>query len=231
MKILAIDTCTDACSAALLINDEVSERFQVAPRQHATLILAMMQSVLDEAGLTLNQLDALAFSCGPGAFTGVRLATSVVQGAGFGADLPVVPVSSLAALAHGLFSDTGHRRILVALDARMQEVFWGAYEIDAEHFPVLVTSESVVAPTAVPLPAAGAWYGVGSGFDSYQQALQQRLGSALMGMDASRYPHARDVAKLGAYGWQGGLAISAEAAQPTYLRNEVAWKKQPVKKA
>lgn len=230
MKILAIDTSTDACSAALLIDNQILERFQLAPRQHAMLILPMMQELLVEAGLALGQLDALAFGCGPGAFTGVRLATSVIQGVAFGAELPVVAVSSLAALAQGTFSDTGQRRILAALDARMQEVYWGRYEINAAQYPSLVDKESVVSPSAVPLPATGDWYGVGSGFAAYEQALGARLGATLTALDGSRHPHARDIARLGAYAWQQGLAVSAEEAQPVYLRNEVAWTKESVKK-
>ncbi len=127
MKLLAIDTSTDACSAALWLNGEVRQRYQVAPREHGQLILPMIESLLAEAGLALTQLDTLAFGRGPGGFTGVRIANSVIQGLAFGADLPVVPISSLAALAQGAYTEMGTPQILAAIDARIGEVYWGAY--------------------------------------------------------------------------------------------------------
>lgn len=225
MKLLAIETSTDYCSVALLVDNEVLDQSVLAPRQHTALILPMIRTLLDEAGIILRELDALAFGCGPGGFTGVRLATAVIQGVAFAADLPVVPVSTLAAMSYGIFGDTGQRRVVAALDARMQEVYWGAYEINAENYPFLVVKECVISPTQVPLPPGNNWYGVGSGFAAYELPLRGRLGLALANVDAARYPHAREIVRLGAYKWQRGQVVSAEAAQPVYLRDEVASKK------
>ncbi len=225
MKLLAIDTSTEACSAALLISGEVRERHEIAPREHARLILPMLESLLAEAGLKLSQLDALAFGCGPGGFTGVRIATGVIQGLAFGADLPVAPVSSLAALAQGTYRETGAQQILSAIDARISEVYWGAYRAgDAGHV-TLEGDETVCAPQHVPLPVGADWFGAGSGWAAYETALQTRLGGAAYTCDGQRYPRAYDVALLGAGIYQRGLAVSAEQVLPVYLRDEVAWKK------
>ena len=129
-KLLAIDTSTEACSAALGIGGDVRERYEFAPRQHAELILPMVDALLAEGQIKLKDLDGLAFGRGPGAFTGVRIATGVIQGLAFGAGLPVVPVSSLAALAQG--AAPGHSSIMSAFDARMGEVYWGAFAVDKQ---------------------------------------------------------------------------------------------------
>ncbi len=129
MKLLAIDTAGEACSAALYIEGAVQERFELASRRQSELILPMMEELLAEAELGLTQLDCLAFGCGPGAFTGLRIATGVIQAAAFASDLPVAPVSTLAGLAQGQFRQKGHRHLLPCFDARMQEVYWGAYRV------------------------------------------------------------------------------------------------------
>ncbi|MGB5065729.1 MAG: tRNA (adenosine(37)-N6)-threonylcarbamoyltransferase complex dimerization subunit type 1 TsaB, partial [Candidatus Competibacter sp.] len=145
MKLLALDTATDACSAAVWVDGVVHERYELAPRRHAALILPMIEAVLAEAGLRPAQLDAVAFGRGPGAFTGVRIAVGIAQGIAFAADLPVVPVSTLAALALGVGRETGHARLAVALDARMSEVYWGTYVVTADDAELL-GEERVCAP-------------------------------------------------------------------------------------
>nr|VFJ43097.1 MAG: tRNA threonylcarbamoyl adenosine modification protein YeaZ [Candidatus Kentron sp. FM] len=131
MKILAIDTATDACSVALHLDGDYREIHELAPRRHAEILLPRIRTLLSEAALSLRDLDALAFGRGPGAFTGVRIATGVIQGLAFGADLPVVPISSLHALAQGAWRERGEGNVLAAFDARMGEVYWGAYRLDA----------------------------------------------------------------------------------------------------
>lgn len=220
MKILAIETATEACSAAVLVGDDVAERYQVAPRGHADLILTMVQAVLGEAGLSLAQLDGIAFGRGPGSFTGVRIATGVVQGLAFGADLPVAPVSTLAAVAQGTYRVRGATQLLVALDARMHEVYWGCYGI-VDGLARLEGTEQVVAPAQTPLPVAGQWWGAGSGWQAHADVLLARHGAHLAGRDEARLPHAADVARLGAVLLQGGGGVAAEQALPVYLRDRV----------
>ena len=142
MKILALDTATEACSAALLSGDgSVYERHDIAPRRHAELILPMVDGILTEAGLGLNDLDAIAFGRGPGAFTGVRIAAGVTQGLALGAGLPVIPVSSLAALAQPALGKAAI--VLPAIDARMGEVYWAAYESDQDGLVTALAGEQV----------------------------------------------------------------------------------------
>jgi tRNA threonylcarbamoyladenosine biosynthesis protein TsaB len=222
LKILALDTATEACSAALSVADEVQERFVIAPRGHAGLILPMVDALLAEAGLAPNQLDAIAFGRGPGSFTGIRIGTGVVQGIAFGADLPVVPISSLAALAQGAAVEMGTEQLLVALDARMGEVYWGAYRMDTQGLVRLDGQECVVPPTQVPLPPEEDWNGAGSGWGVYAEILRIRLRDKLARWEAEHYPHARDVARLGEAGLVKGQAVSAEQALPVYLRDRVA---------
>ena len=160
MKLLAVETSTEACSAALYIDGVINERFELAPKEHTKLILPMIDSLLSDAGLKPQQLDALAFSCGPGSFTGVRIATGVIQGIAFGADLPVVPVSTLAAIAQDFF-DT-HRKAhaefaacnvaFTAMDARMGEIFWGVYHRNEQGFAELIGKEAVTPANEVEFP-------------------------------------------------------------------------------
>ncbi|HDP89812.1 MAG TPA: tRNA (adenosine(37)-N6)-threonylcarbamoyltransferase complex dimerization subunit type 1 TsaB, partial [Thioalkalivibrio sp.] len=152
MKILAIDTATDACSAALFLDGEVTSRFELAPRRHTELILPMVGSLLEEAGLAVTDLDAVAFGRGPGAFTGLRIAAGVAQGLALGADLPVIPVSTLATMAQQVMDEAGAEAVAAALDARMGEVYWGCYRRDAEGVAEPVGPETVCAPQAVPVP-------------------------------------------------------------------------------
>ena len=224
MKLLAIDTSTEACSAALYVAGDIRERFQIAPREHAALILPMIDELLAEAGLSLSRLDALAFGRGPGSFTGVRIATGVVQGLAFGAELPVVPVSSLAALAQGVYREHNHPDVLAAIDARMGEVYWAAYRLDNSSHVALHGDELVCKPEKVPLPAIDTWIGAGSGWQAHSERLQQRLNGTIIGWLPDSYPHARDVAALGVVGVERGLAVTAEQALPVYLRDNVARK-------
>lgn len=227
LKILAIETAAESCSAALLIGTEVRERFLVQPRGHSELILGMMDELLVEAGLRLADLDALAFGRGPGSFTGVRIATGVVQGAAFAAELPVVPISTLAALAQGLVRESGARRILPAFDARMGEVYWAAYEVGERGLVHPCLAEEVAPADRVSLPSGGDWHGAGSGWRTYGAVLGQRLGAALAGVSPDLLTSARDVALLGADAYARGLAVAAELALPVYLRDRVAAKPGP----
>lgn len=221
MKLLAIDTSGDACSAALLIDETIEQLFETAPRRHGERILPMMQDLLDRAGLRLNELDALAFGCGPGSFTGVRIAAAVIQGAAFGAELPVVPVSTLGALAQGQFRRGGQRRLLTALDARMGEVYWGCFEVGEDGLAAPCGEEAVCPPDRVELPSGQGWYGVGSGWAAHAASLTARVGDALAGVDPDPLCEARDIAVMAAAQWRSGRQVSPEFAAPVYLRDRV----------
>ena len=221
MKILAVDTATEACSAALYINGDIQERFEIAPKEHTRLILPMVDSLMAEAGLRPQQLDAIAFGCGPGSFTGVRIATGVMQGIAYGADLPVVAVSTLAAISQACLQKTIHDTIFTAVDARMNEIYWAVYQRDTEGYAQLLGQEKVQPASEVDaLQQTG--YGIGSGWQRYEQELTDRLGEQLIGFDADYLPHSVQIALLGAVGVQRGQTIPVEQAMPVYLRDKVA---------
>ncbi len=207
---------------ALLTDGHTRERFELGI-QHSSLILAMVDEVLAEAALALADLDALAFARGPGSFTGLRIGVGVVQGLAFGAGLPVVPVSSLAAIAQG----QRQSHVLAAFDARMSQVYWGAYRRGPDQVMTLVGDECVAAPGKVPLPEAGDWFGVGSGWDRYSDELIARLGDRVRDWAQGGHPHARDVARLGEVGLNNHEAVSAEQALPVYLRDNVVMRPTP----
>jgi len=221
-RLLAIETATVACSAALSIDGQIEERHALAPRQHAALILPMIESLLVEAEIKVTDLDAIAFGQGPGSFTGVRIAASVVQGIAFAASLPVVPVSSLAALAQGAMRETNLPQVMCALDARKAEVYWGVYAADANGLAALQGEECVCRPDNVPLPDGDGWAGAGSGWEAHGEALLGQAGSRVVRMLPDIEPRAADVARLGAACFSRGRVVSPEAAVPVYLRNKVA---------
>lgn len=221
MKLLALDTATEACSAALLIDGEIHERFEIAPRAHARLLLPMLDGLLAEAGLKPAQLDAIAFGRGPGSFTGVRIAASVAQGIAFAADLPVLPVSTLAALARDALQRTAAARVFAAIDARMGEIYWAAYARDMRNEPQALTEEQVAPAPAVCVPAGTDWFGIGTGWGEYEHALRAHFASSLIGIDVAALPHAAHIVHLAALDFAAGRAVSAEQALPVYLRNQV----------
>ncbi len=225
IKLLAIDTTESACSAALLVDGEIHSRFELAARTHSERILPMMQSLLSEAGYGLNSLDALAFGRGPGSFTGLRIAAGVIQGAALGADLPVVPVSSLRTLAQGAFRVHGAAQVLSALDARMAEVYWGAYALDDNELMQPLIDEMVCAPASVPTAGKGEWCGVGSGWQAYAQTLREHSAAHLSQVLPDMQIEAQDIAHLAAADFIAGKAIDPEYAIPVYLRDNVAKKK------
>ena len=228
MKLLAVETATDACSAALYINGEISERFKLAPREHTRLILPMVDSLMAEAQMNVQQLDAVAFGRGPGSFTGVRVATGVIQGIAFGADLPVVPVSTLAAMAQDCIEQTQENIIYTAMDARLEEIYWGIYQRNQDNLVELIDIERVTSATSVAhcnLPG----FGIGSGWKLYGQLLMDHLQGRVEAFDENYLPKASLVAKLGVSGFANNQAVDVLQAMPVYLRNRVA-KKQSERK-
>lgn len=220
-KILAIDTSSDACSAAVLSGDKVFTRFVVAKQQHNKLILPMLSELLIEANLLVHQLDAIAFGCGPGSFTGVRIAASIVQGLAFAANLPVVKISTLHALAQGTFVEFGKTQCLVAQDARMQEIYWGQYQLDSTAIMQPVVPDRLLVPREVPLLSDSGYVGIGNGWKIYGDILTESCNIEIINMVI--YPQAKYIAQLAEVNLIKGLTVSAQEALPVYLREEVAW--------
>jgi tRNA threonylcarbamoyladenosine biosynthesis protein TsaB len=221
VRILAIETATPACSAALSIDGDIRERRALAPREHALRILPMIDSLLEEADLPVGGLDAIAYGRGPGSFTGVRIAASVAQGIAFAADLPVLAVSTLATLALGAMRQTGEHRVMAALDARMAEVYWGVYAREPGALPRLQGAECVCAPRAIFVPDGGVWIGAGGGWASYRQQLLERVGQGIRQLLPDLEPGAGDLVRLAAEGYRRGEVLRAEEAVPVYLRDTV----------
>jgi tRNA threonylcarbamoyladenosine biosynthesis protein TsaB len=240
LRVLAIDTSTEACSAALLWSDgEVRQRFVVTERGHADLILPMIDELLAEAGCRLKDLDGLAFGRGPGGFTGLRIAAGVIQGLAYGAGLRVAPVSSLAAVAflvspssssfpscpsHPSSPSPG---VLVCNDARMNEVYWGCYRFDpdAPCVPIVLAAEAVGPEDSV-LPAPTVTHFAGNGIARYP-ALQARLEAAGLSYRTGVYPRADAIARIGERMLQQGDGVDAAEALPVYIRDDVARPARP----
>lgn len=213
MKLLALDTTTDACSVALYHDGVTRVRYELERRRHTELILPMVDQLLTEANLSLNQLDAIAFCNGPGSFTGIRVVMGVVQGLAFALDLPVIPLSTLAVIAQGAYRHAKAQRVQVMVDARMGEVYFGAYELSAQHLMVPVMADCLCKQGSQPdLP--GDWLRVGSGWaDETADTFPHWL------------PNAQDLLTLALAQWVPGGGQKVNEVEPVYLRNEVAWAK------
>lgn len=220
MNLLAIETSTEACSVALIHGDEVIARSELAPRRHAELVLPMADALLAEAGLGRHALDVIAVGRGPGAFTGVRLGISLAQGMALALDVPVVTVSSLAALA--LEAPEDDATILAVIDARMGEIYAASYRRDDNGGLIVMDEERVCAPDALTLSSASAWHVVGTGWSTYADALRGHLDGELRSAEGALYPQARHVAELAAREFAQGHAHAPEKALPVYLRDKVA---------
>ena len=221
MNLLAIESATETVSVALAVNGEVLERFEHAPRRHAELLLPWVESVLAEAGIGFSSLDAIAFSRGPGSFTSLRIGIGIVQGLAWASDRPVIPVSSLAATAQTALSE-GINSALVALDARMNEVFTCTFEANSNGIMTPLGEEKVCAPEEVQLLSGSETHGIGIGFDRYP--VLGMLAGQLAGIRADTWPKASSVLKLAQEWLLSHEALPAEQAQPVYLRDNVAKK-------
>lgn len=222
MKLLALDTATDACGVALWIDGRAIAREAVVARGHAERLLPMVESVLAEGGLVLGDLEGIACGRGPGSFTGLRIAVSAAQGLAHGAGLPVVGISDLAALARGAWRAHGWTRVIAALDARMGEIYAGAFEIGADGAPRGVGEECVASAATLPIPHGSSWRVAGPAWAVHGDALRAKGGSLLDGGDGALLPSAIDVAALGAAALAAGQGVPPRALQPVYLRDKVA---------
>lgn len=220
MRLLAFDTSSAMCSAAVLDNDTIIDKALLTARQHAKALLPMCDQLLAEAGFSLADLDAIAFGRGPGSFTGLRIAASMAQGLAFSQDLPVVPVSSLQALAQGAHRLHGCEQALVAMDARMNEVYWCRYRWLGDRMRAL-DEERVISPVELAEVDGKTWSGVGAGWQSYKEAMMVKFEQNVAAVYHDMEPSAFDVAQLAALSYQEGDVVDAEQALPVYLRNQV----------
>lgn len=245
IKILALDTSTENCSVALLVGDKLYSRSEIAPRDHTKKVLPMVDEVLKEAGISLKQLDALAFGRGPGSFTGVRIGIGIAQGLAFGANLPMIAISTLAAMAQGSYRIYGCEHVACAIDARMEELYWGRFIRQPNGCWVEYDVECVIEPNllcqqildetikdnsqqvdSISIDSKHTiWYQAGTGWEAYAQILQAMPLDRIQG--EVLYPDAQDIATLAAFEWAKGNTVSVEHSQPVYLRDKVAWKKLP----
>lgn len=219
MNILAIETSTEYCSVALWQDGAVSERCERVGQKHSEVLMAMLDALLQDAGVGIRQVDGIAFGKGPGSFTGVRIACGVAQGLALGADVKVVGVCTLEALAQA----GGHAKAVVALDARMGELYLAAYELRDGAWAAVIAPCLCSADTAPDIAGAG-WFGAGSGFAVNEAALSARYGKQLSAVDTQAVPMAGAIARLAAVEFAQGRAMDAALALPLYLRDKVALK-------
>lgn len=224
MNILALDTCTECCSAALLYQGKVYERVEMTQRGHSDLILGMMDDLFNQADTSISVIDAVAFGRGPGSFTGVRIGVGVAQGIAFARDIPVIPISSLAAVAQGAMDALDIDHIAVAMDARMGEIYCASYQ--RENGLAINMDQEKVCPPGYFMPhTKQSWLGVGTGWREYESILTDNFANNLEKVSAEHYPQAASIIKLAHYEAAAGHMLPADQALPVYLRNNVAKKK------
>jgi len=219
MRVLALDTSTEYCSVALWQDGAVVEHCVLAGQKHSELLIGMLDALLGEAGVKLSQCNGITFGIGPGSFTGVRIACGATQGLAFGADLPVFGVCTLQALAEA----SGKSRVIAALDARMGEIYHAAYQKQNDVWST-VSEPRLCKPEDAPAVTGADWFGIGSGFAMYGNALNARYPGQLQGVDGAAVPQAAAIAVLGAAQFKLGNGVDAADALPLYLRDKVALK-------
>lgn len=224
--ILALDTSTEACTVALNHQGQIFQRFEIAPRRHAEIILSMIESLFQETKLTSQQVDAIAYGCGPGSFMGIRIAAGVTQGLAYGADKLVIPVSSLRALAQTAYDHTQHEHVIAAWDARMHEIYWGVYQAQ-NGLMQPIKPDTISSATDIHLPDAREWVLVGNAWEIYAENFGGDLILRKNQVLAGFFPTASAIVKIVLQEWQSDKLLSAEKALPVYLRDQVAEPKKP----
>ncbi len=222
MKILAVDASTEACSAAVYVNGEIVERLTLAPRKHIELLMPMTKEVVEAAEIELNELHGLAFSVGPGSFAGLRIACGFVQGLGAGLNIPIVPVSTLAALAYPVLEENPEAMVMPMLDAKMNEVYWAIYALDQDGELIIIEEDQVDSLANVYQKLAErelSLLAVGDGWALDPDALST-LNATLI--EDRHYPRAGDIALLAKKDLAKGLGLYADQIAPVYLRHNIA---------
>ncbi|WP_440873928.1 tRNA (adenosine(37)-N6)-threonylcarbamoyltransferase complex dimerization subunit type 1 TsaB [Thalassotalea sp. PLHSN55] len=228
MNYLAIDASTEACSVALTYQGNVFHRFELCPQSHSIVLLPMVDEVLKEANCQLAELDGLIYGQGPGSFTGVRIGIGVAQGLAFAANLPVVGVSTLQAMAQQAYRKTGAIEVIAAIDARMSEIYTNGFSLNENKLMVANQADAVLSPEKASEHYQGfnqQFYGVGTGWDAYQANIS--IEKSNQGTPDILYPDALDMLTIAMEKFAQGEAVSAEQAQPVYVRDTVSWKKLP----
>jgi tRNA threonylcarbamoyladenosine biosynthesis protein TsaB len=217
MNILAFDTSGETCSVALLMGKTCLQRIESRPRKQAEALLPMIDAILAEAGIGLTQLDGLALTRGPGAFTGVRIGIGVAQGMSYAADIPAVTVSTLAVIAQSAYRIHSVKQVLTAVDARMKEIYWGGYLLQEDAIMASIVADRLSAPEELQqqIDLNGDWSGVGSGWEAYASALPKYP------IYPAVFPQAQDIITLAVPEFTAGRVLSAAEIIPVYLRDKV----------
>lgn len=221
MRLLALDTATEACSAALWLDGQVLARYELVGRTHTQRMLPMVHGLMAQAGIAFVQLDGLVCGVGPGSFAGVRIGVGFIKGLALALDLPAVPVSSLAMLAQSAL-DSGAQQVLAAIDARMNEVYFGAYARDDAGLAGAISAAQVAAPDRVRVDTRGPWHAAGSGWARYEDALRAGVTGVIESIDGAALPQAATALKLALPLFASGAATRADQLAPVYLRDKVA---------
>ncbi len=221
MRLLALDTATEACSAAILIDGRTLARFEVAGRSHTQQMLPMVHGLMAEAGLSFPQLDGFVCGIGPGSFAGVRIGVGFVKGLALSLDRPVVGISSLTMLAQAAV-DAGARKVIASIDARMNEIYVGTFEAGADGLCRPLSASHVMPPDLFREAAAGPWHAVGTGWSTYEAVMRRGVAGDLLHIDGAALPRAQTALKLALPQFAAGTALSADDLAPLYLRDKVA---------
>lgn len=219
MNLLAFDTSTSALSVAILAENHIIERNSIVPRQHAKLILPVINELLTSCSFTLDDIDAIAYGCGPGSYTGIRIASSVAQGLAYAKQKPVIPISSLAAAAQTAYQNTAHSLFLVAVDAHMRQLYWGAYQVNSKQVVELIGTEKVITYDDV-LFSENTYFdacGVGDGWLTFSKPFQAKQGW-LPKLDETSLPTAHSIIQLACRRFINQDWLKAHEALPAYLR-------------
>lgn len=223
MKILALEASTEFCSVALDLGGYSFHKEELAERRHSEIVLSMVHALLSETGLALEDMDAIAFGAGPGSFTGLRIACGVAQGLAYASSLPILGISTLEAVAE----QVGKQHIIVALDARMNEIYHAAYLKQSYHQWQIISEPTLCSPTQAPLLEGTDWIGCGSGFDQFTEQLSECYQEQLKNIVHGIHPRAKEIAQLAASKFTHSHFITDPMnAAPVYLRNKVALKEK-----
>ncbi len=223
--LLIIDTSTEACSVAVVKNDEIFFKQDVTPRSHTKMVLPMVDMLLTDASLSINDMDAIAWGRGPGSFTGVRIGTGIMQGLALGANKPVIGISTLAAMAQQAIDELNAQQVIAAIDARMGEVYWGVFS-NVNGLATLIDVEMVVKPEIINrnILNDNPYIGVGTAWETYPALIE--LGDINIA-ESILYPSSKAMAPLALNAWSNGEVMDVDEASPVYVRDTVTWQKLP----